>query len=167
MKGFIDKAHKLFNADLVDFPQPLSENRKSRPISVSKKASVIEQSSSVGLSGTLSLEDIVATIRGPSALDILRYRYHHATNLGSVYVLERWLSPSRFPQDTSGSSELEAVKAWVAKIGAEQTKEMFETAWKSAILYECVSQTNILNSISFTYPVPRDIDWLKNEAKGR
>lgn len=77
--------------------------------------------------------ELLPPTQDPSALDILRYRYHHATNLGSVYVLERWLSPSRFPQEMSGSSELEAAKSWVAKIGVEKTKKIFETAWADAI----------------------------------
>ncbi|KAL1600486.1 Glucan 1,3-beta-glucosidase 3 [Paraconiothyrium brasiliense] len=147
MKNFIGKAHKLFNADLAAGPQPPSEKRNSKLVSASKTSSLIVPSSTVGFSGINSRSNLLPTIQDPSALDILRYRYHHATNLGSVYVLERWLSPSRFPQDTSGSSELEAVKAWVAKIGADQTKQMFETCWANAILDD-------------------DIDWLKNEAKG-
>ncbi|KAL5381720.1 hypothetical protein PMIN06_010551 [Paraphaeosphaeria minitans] len=147
MKSFIGKAHKAFNADLAGPPRPPSEKRKSRPMSGSKNSSMLAPSSTVAFSSTNSRADLLPAIQVPSALDILRYRYHHATNLGSVYVLERWLSPSRFPQETSGSSELEAVKSWVAKIGAEQTKKMFETAWANAILDE-------------------DIVWLKDEAKG-
>jgi hypothetical protein len=140
MKGFIGKAHKLFNADLAAPPQPPSEKRKSRPILGSKTSSVIAPPSTVRLSDTNSRSDLLPAIQDPSALDILRYRYHHATNLGSVYVLERWLSPSRFPHETSGSSELEAVKSWVAKLGAEQTKQMFETMWANAITDEYVTQ---------------------------
>lgn len=82
----------------------------------------------------------------PTPLDILRYRYHHATNLGSIYVIERWLSPSRFPDGAEGSSELTSVKAWVDQIGINATKQKFEEQWANAVSDE-------------------DIDWLVNVAK--
>lgn len=138
MKGFIGKAHKLFNADLVEPPQPSPEKRKSKPPSTSNQSTLAARESLAGSSSMPSELNLQSNIQDPSALDILRYRYHHATNLGSVYVLERWLSPSRFPQDVTGSSELEAVKAWFAKIGADQTKELFEEAWEVALLDEYV-----------------------------
>ena len=87
------------------------------------------------------------TISDPTPVDILRYRYHHGTNLGSVYVIERWLQPSRFPDGAGGSSELAAVKAWVDKIGLEATKQKFEEQWANAIS-------------------DRAIGWLANQAKG-
>jgi hypothetical protein len=46
----------------------------------------------------------------PSAIDIFRYRYQHGTNLGSIFVLEKWLHPKMFDKDVKGSGELEAVK---------------------------------------------------------
>lgn len=46
----------------------------------------------------------------PTAIDIFRYRYQHGTNLGSIFVLEKWLHPKMFEKDAQGSSELEAVK---------------------------------------------------------
>lgn len=91
-------------------------------------------------------QDESCTIHDPTALDLLRYRYHHGTNLGSVYVLERWLFPSRFPEEAKGSSELEAVKAWVQTIGEDATKAKFEEAWVYAVSDD-------------------DIEWLKNEAR--
>jgi hypothetical protein len=45
----------------------------------------------------------------PSAKDILRYRYHHGSNLGSTFVLEKWLSGSMYDGGAAGSSELDAV----------------------------------------------------------
>lgn len=48
----------------------------------------------------------------PSPQDILLYRYQHATNLGSVFVLERWLRSSMYDDDTPGSSEIEAIKRY-------------------------------------------------------
>ncbi|PQE25725.1 hypothetical protein CJF30_00000445 [Rutstroemia sp. NJR-2017a BBW] len=38
-----------------------------------------------------------STIRPPTARDIIRYRQHFGTNLGGIYVLEKWLFPSLFP----------------------------------------------------------------------
>lgn len=90
--------------------------------------------------------DQPSTIRDVTALDILCYRYHHGTNLGSVYVLERWLFPSRFPEEAKGTSELAAVEAWVQKAGVDVTKAKFENAWESAVS-------------------DADIEWLKHEAK--
>ena len=140
MKGFIGKAHKLFNADLSEPPQLPATHRNSKIIVASKAPSPSAPSSTIGFSGTSSQVDLKSTIQDPSALDILRYRYHHAVNLGSVYVLERWLSPSRFPQGSTGTSELEAVKASVAQIGMQETKKLFEKAWESAVLDEYVPQ---------------------------
>lgn len=85
-------------------------------------------------------------INEPTALDILRYRYHHGTNLGSVYVVERWLQPSRFPEGAEGSSELAAVKAWVEKEGIECARDKFEQHWASIV-------------------TDAAIGWLVNEAK--
>ncbi|KAI8936609.1 hypothetical protein NX059_007008 [Plenodomus lindquistii] len=85
-------------------------------------------------------------ISDPTPLDILRYRYHHGTNLGSVYVIERWLQPSRFPDGAEGSSELSAVKAWVDKVGIEATKQKFEEQWANALTDKAVG-------------------WLVNQAK--
>ncbi|KAF2476971.1 glucan 1,3-beta-glucosidase-like protein [Lindgomyces ingoldianus] len=90
--------------------------------------------------------DQPSTIKPVTPLDIIRYRYHHGTNLGSVYVLERWLRNSMFPEDASGSSELEAVKAWVEKIGVDETRKKFEEFWANAVTDE-------------------DIKWLVQEAR--
>lgn len=46
----------------------------------------------------------------PTVADLYRYRYQHGTNLGSIFVLEKWLHKSMFEKDTIGSSELAAVK---------------------------------------------------------
>ncbi|KAF2183237.1 glycoside hydrolase family 5 protein [Zopfia rhizophila CBS 207.26] len=91
-------------------------------------------------------QDQPSTISTPTALEILRYRYHHGSNLGSIYVLERWLHPSMFPRDASGSSELEAVKAWVEQIGLDATRQKFEDHWANAAS-------------------DSDLKWLSNEAK--
>jgi len=60
---------------------------------------------------TLKQDDTPSTIQPPSPLDVLRYRYHHGTNLGSIFVLEQWLSGSMFVEGSRGGSELDAVNA--------------------------------------------------------
>ncbi len=52
-----------------------------------------------------------SSVQPPSPVEILRYRYHHGTNLGSIFVLEQWLHPSMFVTGANGSSELDAVNA--------------------------------------------------------
>lgn len=50
----------------------------------------------------------------PSTLDLLSYRSHHGTNLGSILVLEKWLFPSMFSPSAQGDSELDAVTAYAS-----------------------------------------------------
>ncbi|ORY12515.1 glycoside hydrolase superfamily [Clohesyomyces aquaticus] len=134
MKGLLKKAKAEFQgildpdsrANLPPAQQPQHQNQES------------------GLPGMAN--DQPSSIGPVTSLDIIRYRYHHGTNLGSVYVLERWLRNSMFPADACGSSELEAVKAWVAKIGVDETRQKFEAFWKSVVTDE-------------------DLTWLVNEAK--
>jgi lysozyme family protein len=47
----------------------------------------------------------------PTAADVFNYRYHHGTNLGSIFVLEKWLSYTMYVDGASGESELDAVRA--------------------------------------------------------
>ena len=47
----------------------------------------------------------------PTSQDLLRYRSHHGSNLGSIFVLEKWLYPSMFEPGAEGDSELAAVTA--------------------------------------------------------
>jgi hypothetical protein len=72
---------------------------------------------------------------GPTSNDIIRYRYHHGANLGSTYVLEKWLFPSAFPPSTSGdqTSELACVSLWIKQIGIEATRQKFENHWAKAM----------------------------------
>ncbi|TKA81583.1 hypothetical protein B0A49_00355 [Cryomyces minteri] len=90
------------------------------------------------------MTDQPATIQPPTPLDVLRYRYHHATNLGSVFVLEQWLTPSMYTQG-SQSAELAAVSGWIQQEGVDKTRERFETHWS-------------------TYVSDSDLDWLANNA---
>src|SRR5947209_5131206 len=119
MKGFLKKAKGEFQGFLnTDSQASLPPAQQRQP-----------QDHQSGLPGTAN--DQPSTIGPVTPLDIIRYRYHHGTNLGSVYVLERWLRNSMFPPNASGSSELEAVKAWVERIGVDATRQKFEAFWQS------------------------------------
>jgi aryl-phospho-beta-D-glucosidase BglC (GH1 family) len=85
-------------------------------------------------------------LQAPTVSDVARYRYHHGTNLGSVFILERWLTGSMFPENSTGTSELVAVEAWVKQEGIEKTRERFEKHWK-----EYISDS--------------DLEWLRDTAK--
>ena len=52
----------------------------------------------------------------PGLNEILRYRYHHGPNLGSIFVLEKWLHGSMFDTGAAGSSELDAVVSYDSHI---------------------------------------------------
>jgi hypothetical protein len=60
------------------------------------------------------MEASVMNPPAPTTEDIFRYRYQHGTNLGSIFVLEKWLHRSMHEKGSSGSSELSAVTqyAW-------------------------------------------------------
>ncbi|KAI9774410.1 MAG: Glucan 1,3-beta-glucosidase 3 [Geoglossum simile] len=74
-----------------------------------------------------------STIQPASAPDILRYRYHHGTSLGSVFVLEQWLSPAMFVDGSGGGSELDAVNASLRQSGLAATKRKWENHWNTAV----------------------------------
>ncbi|MCJ1419176.1 Glucan 1,3-beta-glucosidase 3 [Xylographa parallela] len=80
-----------------------------------------------------TLPSDISLIPPPTALDVLRYRYHHGVNLGGVFVLERWLFPSMFPACAEGASELDAVTASFSTIDVFATKEKWEAHWNSAL----------------------------------
>ena len=46
----------------------------------------------------------------PTAADVFNYRYHHGTNLWSIFVLEDWLSYTMYVDVQKGKSELDAVR---------------------------------------------------------
>ncbi len=54
---------------------------------------------------------MTAPLSQPTSDDIFRYRYQHGTNLGSIFVLERWLTGSMYVDGINGDSELDAVNA--------------------------------------------------------
>ena len=71
------------------------------------------------------------TIAPATPLDILRYRFHHGTNLGSIFVLEKWLFPKLFP--SASASELSAVRASLSSHGAEHTRSILTAHYRSAL----------------------------------
>jgi len=83
-------------------------------------------------------------LTAPIPQDIFRYRSHYGTNLGSIFVLERWLFPSLFCG--VGESELSAATASIESIGLDATRKKWEQHWASAL-------TDV------------DLKWLVYEAK--
>lgn len=83
------------------------------------------------------------SIPSPTAKDVSRYRFQSGTNVGSVFILERWLTPSMFPDSAQGSSELVAADAWIAQEGIELARQRFEKHWRE-------------------YVTDPDLDWLKD-----
>lgn len=94
----------------------------------------------------LQTHDQPSTITPPSPLDIIRYRYHHGTNLGSIFVLEQWLSNSMFIDGCPGGSELDAVSYHLAQHGPDATRQKWQDHWANAVS-------------------DSDFDWLVREAK--
>ncbi|KAF3044181.1 Glucan 1,3-beta-glucosidase 3 [Didymella keratinophila] len=137
MKGFLQKA----KAEVKNFAQ-----RDSRPGPGQHDGNHDHQPQGPPGHGPPTQHHGHGSITEPTDLDILRYRYHHGTNLGSVYVIERWLQSSRFPEGAEGSSELAAVKASVDKEGIDGARQKFEQHWSSIV-------------------TDAAIGWLVNEAK--
>jgi hypothetical protein len=121
---------KLFKAGQEHFEKFQGHLDKRTPPIPPNKPSFLGSSPSSAAAGPPS-----GGIQPASAKDILRYRYHHGTNLGAIYVLEKWLKGSMFPNDCGGdqSSELEAVKLSVKEHGVDTTREKWEQHWRAAI----------------------------------
>jgi len=77
--------------------------------------------------------DRPSKISPPTPQDVIRYRYHHGTNLGSIFVLERWLMPSMFLSSCTGDSELATVTSSLRAWGYMSTKAHWEKHWASAV----------------------------------
>ncbi|OCL10243.1 glycoside hydrolase family 5 protein [Glonium stellatum] len=139
MKGFLHKAKEQVQSTLQKDQQQPSKPHPPPPVPGSKP---------VFLQHNAVQTDQPSSISEPTPLDVIRYRYHHGTNLGSIYVLEKWLHPSMFPGNAASnqSSELEAVKLWVSQIGIDAARVKFEAHWANAISSS-------------------DFDWLANTAK--
>lgn len=95
------------------------------------------------LDGTV---DTPSRITPPTLADVFRYRYAHGVNLGSIFVQEKWLTGSSYPDGCFGTSELAAVTGWFNKEGLEKTRERYHKFWKE-------------------YVSDADLDWLRDIAK--
>lgn len=91
---------------------------------------------------TISTDPVAATPAAtpgqpPSKRQIYQSRLNRGPNLGSLFVLEKWISPQMFPEGDDGgkTSELDAVKqAWKSAGGdASKVREKFETHWREWI----------------------------------
>lgn len=60
-------------------------------------------------------QDQASEIQPPTPMDVAKYRYQHGTNLGTVFVLERWLVGGMFEgvKEGKGSAELAGVEGGV------------------------------------------------------
>ncbi|KAL1296917.1 hypothetical protein AAFC00_004528 [Neodothiora populina] len=94
----------------------------------------------------LPSQDQPENIQPPHPLEMMRYRYQHGTNLGSVFVLERWMVGSMFVEGSNGSSELVAAEGAVKAEGMDGAKRKFERHWNE-------------------YCSDADLDWLVTDAK--
>lgn len=90
--------------------------------------------------------DAYSILTRPTEADVIRYRYAHGVNLGSIFVQEKWLTGAFYPPDCFGTSELAAVEGWVRKEGLEKTRERYQKFWKD-------------------YVSDADLDWLRDSAK--
>ena len=104
----------------------------STTVATSTKAAVT--TSSATPTGDTS-GSIPTGITNATANDIFRYRFQWGGNVGSVWVLERWLFPSMFPSNLTANltSELESVKAWVGQIGIDAARAKFESHWATSV----------------------------------
>ncbi|KAG0649690.1 hypothetical protein D0Z07_3962 [Hyphodiscus hymeniophilus] len=124
MKKFLNKAKDTFNDHQASSSFPF----QSQP------------------QAPLSQASLPSSIRPPTVTDLLRYRYHNGTNLGSIFVLEKWLHGSMFPKSSTGSSELDAVSASLRESGLDATRQKWENHWRNAL-------------------TDQDLQWLVNTAK--
>lgn len=90
--------------------------------------------------------DTPSRIAPPTATDVARYRYAHGTNLGSIFVQEKWLTGAFYPTSCTQTSELAAVTSWFHTEGLEKTRSRYQKFWKE-------------------YVSDADLDWLRDVAK--
>ncbi|KAI9849426.1 MAG: Glucan 1,3-beta-glucosidase 3 [Sclerophora amabilis] len=90
-------------------------------------------SAAAGRQVPLRQNDTPTTRKPPSPVDVMRYRYQHGTNLGSIFVLEQWLYGSMFVAGAKGGSELDAVQASLKANGLDATRQKWEAHWNSAV----------------------------------
>ncbi|KAI9734162.1 MAG: Glucan 1,3-beta-glucosidase 3 [Claussenomyces sp. TS43310] len=83
--------------------------------------------------GQTHLRPPAGALQAPTPLDVLRYRYHHGTNLGSIFTLEKWLFGSMFIDGCPGGSELDAVSHCLKVQGLDATRQKWESHWNNAV----------------------------------
>jgi len=83
--------------------------------------------------------DASASIQPVSQQDIFQYRYQFGANLGSIFVLEKWLYGSMFDQSAQGSSELDAVTASLKIQGLDITRDKWQSHWSNALSDQDIS----------------------------
>ncbi|KAK6541930.1 Glucan 1,3-beta-glucosidase 3 [Orbilia ellipsospora] len=69
----------------------------------------------------------------PLERDVLAYRYHHGTNLGAIFVAEKWLFGTVFAPNAQGDSELDAVASQVTTYGVDAARKTFESFWSTTM----------------------------------
>jgi len=72
-------------------------------------------------------------VQPPSQQDVFQYRYHFGTNVGSIFVLEKWLFNKMFDGSAKGGSELDAVTASLRERGLDATKQKWADHWANAL----------------------------------
>ena len=120
MQRFLDRTKSKFSS-------------KDRPQQASQQQEVLNNDGAPG----------APSIQPPTLQDATRYRYHHGCNIGSIFVLERWLTPHMFPQEAIGSSELAAAQYWVKYSSLEGARDRFQKHWTE-------------------FTTDEDLDWLRD-----
>lgn len=83
--------------------------------------------------GPVAAADLSKPNQAPNDRTIFQSRNNHGPNIGSMFLLEKWLTPDMFPESAKGDAELDAVSALVAEQGAEGAQKKFEDHWNTWI----------------------------------
>lgn len=66
----------------------------------------------------------------PTKKQIYQNRFNHGPNLGSMFVLEKWIADGPFGKKAKGTSELDAVKSLKKEKNEKEAQAIFENHWK-------------------------------------
>lgn len=83
--------------------------------------------------GPVAAADLSKPNTAPNDRTIFQSRNNHGPNIGSMFLLEKWLTPGMFPDSAKGDAELDAVTALVAEMGADGAQKKFEEHWNTWI----------------------------------
>ncbi|KAI9727447.1 MAG: Glucan 1,3-beta-glucosidase 3 [Cirrosporium novae-zelandiae] len=98
--------------------------------------------------------DTAPALQAPTILDVIRYRYHHGSNLGSIFVLERWLSGSMYLNGAKGDSELDAITASLEETGLDETRAKWESHWSTYVTdADLIYLSRTANCTTFRLPI--------------